>query len=211
MKKLFITLTVVAGLAFSSKAQDFGFKKGDGLLEGNISFNSSNNKNSEEKESSFSFSPKAGYFLSDKIAVGVQLGFSSEKQEDYGTGTESIDKTNVFGVGVFGRYYFLELGKRFKTYAEVGVGYATSKSETEAGGTTIEDPKVNTLGFNGGIGANYFLTERLALNVSLTNIIGFSSSKADVSGAKAVTNFGVQAGGVDNIFDIATFGLTFKF
>jgi len=211
MKKLLLSLTVIAGLTLAANAQEFGFKQGDIILEGNIGFNSTNDKDVEEKESSFSFTPKVGYFVTDKIAVGVQLGFSSAKQEDYGTGSESIDKANAFGVGVFGRYYFLELGKRFKTYAEAGLGYATSKSETEAGGTTVEDPKVNTLGFNVGVGANYFITERLSLNVGLTNLINFGTSKVDVDGAESVSNFGAQVGQVNNVFDMATFGLAFKF
>jgi len=33
------------------------------------------------------------------------------------------EKGNNFGVGAFGRYYFLEVGSRFKTYAELGAGY----------------------------------------------------------------------------------------
>ncbi|HET8828920.1 MAG TPA: OmpW family outer membrane protein [Pelobium sp.] len=206
MKRLFIAFTVIAGLSFSAKAQEFGFKKGDILLEGSVGFNSTNDKNAEEKTSSFNFSPKAGYFLSDKVAVGVALSIASEKDEDYSTGG-STTKTNSFGVGVFGRYYFLELGKRFKTYTEAGLGYATSK--TEVGSVT--GPKTNTLGFNLGVGANYFVTERLALNVGLTNLINVNSSKVDVSGAKATTNFGAQLGGINNIFNLATFGLAYRF
>lgn len=211
MKKLFITLFAISGLALSSNAQEFGFKQGDVLLEGNIGFNSTNNKNTEIKTNEFNFAPKAGYFLSDKIAVGLGLNFSSEKTEDYGTGSESVTKENSFGFGVFGRYYFLDIGNRFKTYTEAGLGYTTAKNETEAGGTTIEGPKVNTIDFNLGLGANYFITERLLLNVGLTRFINVGSSKSDASGAKAVTEFDVQVGGVNNIFNAATFGLAYKF
>ena len=211
MKRLFIALIAISGLAFTANAQEFGFSQGNVILEGNIGFNSTNDKNAEVKANEFEFSPKVGYFLTDKIAVGLKLRLATEKEEDYTSGAESIDKTNAFGIGVFGRYYFLELGKRFKTYAEVGLGYGTSRSETEVGGTTTKAPKVNTLGLNAGIGANYFLTERIAINVGLVDVINFGSEKVDVSGAKAKTNFGLNAGSVNNIFDLATFGLTFKF
>lgn len=211
MKRLFIALIAISGLAFTANAQEFGFAKGNVIVEGNIGFNSENDKNAEEKSSSFGINPKAGYFVTDKIAVGLSLGFNTTKEEDYAAGSESVDKTNSFDIGVFGRYYFLELGKRFKTYAEVGLGYGTSRDETEVGGTTTKGPKVNTLGINAGIGANYFLTEKIALNVGLANIINFESQKVDVSGAKASTNFGLAAGTVNNIFDVATLGLTFKF
>ena len=210
MKKLFLSLAVVVGLSVSVSAQEFGFKKGDVLLEGNVGFGSSNDKNDEEKTTSFNFAPKAGYFVSDKVAVGVALSISSEKNEDYSTGG-SIEKDNSLGFGVFGRYYFLELGKRFKTYAEAGLGYTTSKSELETGGSTITGPKTNTLDFNLGVGLNYFVTERLILNVGLTNLINVGSSKVDVSGAKATTNYGAQLGGINNIFNAATFGLAYKF
>ncbi|WP_017256779.1 outer membrane beta-barrel protein [Pedobacter arcticus] len=206
MKRLFIALTVIAGLSFSANAQEFGFKKGDILVEGNVGFNSSDNKNAEVKTNEFNFSPKAGFFLSDKVAVGVALNIASDKTENYSTGGTTT-KTSGLGFGVFGRYYFLELGKRFKTYTEAGLGYSTSK--TEVGGTT--GPKTNTIDFNLGVGVNYFVTERLALNVGLTNLINVGSSKVDVSGAKATTSYGVQVGGINNILNAATFGLAYKF
>ncbi len=210
MKRLFIALTVITGLSLSANAQEFGFKKGDILLEGNVGFNTSNDKNAEEKETSFDFSPQAGYFISDNVAVGVALTIASNKNEDYSTGGSTFKDSGI-GFGIFGRYYFLEVGKRFKTYAEAGLGYATIKSETETGGTTITGPKTNALGFDLGVGANYFVTERLVLNVGLTNLISVGSSKVDMSGAKATTEYGVQLGGINNIFNAATFGLAYKF
>ena len=207
MKKLVLALALISGLAFTANAQDFGFKKGNVLLEGNIGFSSTNNKNAEEKETSFNFSPKAGYFVTDKIAVGVQLAFGSEKQEDYAAGATAFDKDNTFGAGVFGRYYFLELGKRFKTYTEAGLGFASVKSETNLG----KSPSVNEFAFNAGVGANYFLTEKLAINVGLTDVINFTSRKVDVANAKSVTNFNVKAGSINNILNAAQFGLALKF
>ncbi len=210
MKRVFIALAVIAGLSFSANAQEFGFKQGDVLLEGSVGFNSTDNKNTEKKSTNFNFTPKAGYFLSDNVAVGVLLNLYSNKIEDYSTGG-STTKNNGLGFGVFGRYYFLEIGKRFKTYGEAGLGYSTMKSEVETGGTTVTGPKTNTLDFNVGVGANYFVTERLLLNVGLTNLINVGSSKVDVSGAKATTNYGVQLGSINNVFSIATFGLAYKF
>lgn len=211
MKKLFLALTLISGLALTANAQDFGFKKGNVLLEGNIGLSSSNDKNAEKKENSFSFTPKAGYFLTDKFAVGVELHFSSEKKEDYTVGAETLDKDNMFGAGVFGRYYFLELGKRFKTYAEAGVGYASIKNETKLGNAAAVEAKLNGFGVNAGVGANYFLTEKIAINAGLTNVINFTSTKVDAPGAKSSSDFSLNAGSINNIFDIATFGLTFKF
>lgn len=211
MKKLLLSLTAVAALTFAANAQDFGFSQGNIIVEGNIGFTSNNDKNLEEKNNSFNFNPKVGYFLTDKIAAGVDLSVGSTKFEDYAAGSESINKTSDFGVGLFGRYYFLNVGQRFKTYTQLGVRYSSEKGETETAGVTVKNPAVNTIGAGLGLGANYFLTPKIAINVALTNLIGFSSSKADVSGAKASSGFTLDAGNVDNPFQAASFGLTFKF
>ena len=209
MKRLFIALFAISGLAFTANAQEFGFSQGNVIVEGNIGFNSTNDKGTDAKTNSFEITPKVGYFLTDKVAIGIQLGFGTGKSENL-TAVGSEVKTNNFGAGVFGRYYFLELGKRFKTYTEVGVGYGSNKTETTpaTGATTITE-KANGFAIGAGVGANYFLTEKIALNFQLADVIGFSSLKPD--GGKAETNFGLAAGGVKNIFDEATFGLVFKF
>lgn len=208
MKRLFIALIAISGLATTANAQEFGFAKGNVIIEGNIGFNSTNNKNTEEKESAFNFNPKVGYFLTDKFAIGVDVAFNTMKAEDETVGSEV--KTNAFGAGVFGRYYFLELGKRFKTYTEIGVAYGNNKTETTpaTGATTITE-KANGFAIGAGVGASYFLTEKIALNFALVDLIGYRSLKPD--GGKAVSEFGLNAGNVNNIFDAATFGLTFKF
>lgn len=211
MKKLLLTLTAIAGLTFASNAQDFGFKKTDFIVEGNFQATSVNNKNTDEKFSEFNFTPKFGYFVSDKIAVGVEFAFGQEKETTQQTAGETINKDNVFGVGAFGRYYFLELGSRFKTYTELGAGYLGTKSEVEVAGTTTENPKVNGFGANLGIGANYFLTDKIAINFAFTDVLSYGSAKADVDGAKSVSVFNANVNQFNNFFSNATFGLTFKF
>jgi len=83
------------------------------------------------------------------------------------------------------------------------------KSDVTTGGNKVKSPKVNNIGVNAGIGANYFLTEKIAVNFAFANVVGFNSSKA--SGSKATTNFGANINQYNNFFDAATFGLTFKF
>src|SRR5690606_12369099 len=101
MKKLILSMAAVAMIATTAKAQEqtFGFGEGDVLLEGNLSFSSTKDNNSDEKESGFTFAPKAGYFLSDDFAVGVHLIVENNNVENNLVET----KNNEFGVGVFGR------------------------------------------------------------------------------------------------------------
>lgn len=213
MKKLLLTLTAVAAITFATKAQEFGFEKGNFIVEGNLSSSNTNDKNTKEKNASFNFNPKAGYFVTDKIAVGVELGFGQDKNTTFNNDIKTVATDKEFGVGAFGRYYFLEVGSRFKTYTEVGVGYANSKDgETKVDGEkTIDAVKVNGFGANAGIGANYFLTDKIAINFAFGNVISYGSAKADVDGAKASTAFNTNVNVFNNFFDNATFGLTFKF
>lgn len=210
MKKILLTMIAVTSIGLVTKAQTFGFKKGDVILEGALSVNSSDNKNTEMKQSSFALSPKAGYFISDKAAVGVRLTYSENKTTNYSGTNDIYDKTNTMGAGIFGRYYFLEAGSRFKVYGEADLGYASAGGESSNGTTTVKDDKTNSFGINGGVGANFFLTEKIAIGYEFANIIGYNSSKVDVSGAKASNNFYANLNSFGNFFSTGQFSLTFK-
>ncbi len=215
MKKLLLTVTAVAGLAFVSNAQEFGFDKGNFIVEGSFQSSNTNDKNTKEKESAFNFTPKAGYFVTDKIAVGVELGFGQNKETSYSgpdNDIKNVASQNVFGAGVFGRYYFLELGSRFKTYTEVGVGYLSLTGEDKVGADpAVKDPKVNGFGANAGVGVNYFLTDKIAVNFAFGDVLSYGSLKVDEDGQKAVSSFNANINVFDNFFNTAQFGLTFKF
>lgn len=218
MKKILLSLAVLAtGVAAQAQEQTFGFNKGDILLEGSLRASSEDNKGETIKTSEFNFNPKAGYFVTDKFAVGLGLNIGSAKEENYSDTTANtfIEKENTVGFEVFGRYYIADL-KRFQPYAELGIGYDTSKSErssynaAEGRTITIENPKFNQFGVNATLGFNYFVTPKIAINFALSDLIGFNSGKTDVSGAKATTDFHANINNFNNFFDTATFGLTFK-
>ena len=198
MKKIVLSLAVLATGVAAQAQEGFGFKKGDVLLEGNVGFNTTNDKNSDTKENTFNFTPKAGYFINDKFALGIELGIGSDKTTVNGTDT---DKNSNFDAGVFGRYYFLELGQRFKTYAEVGVAYKSGKA-------TLAEVKYSGFGAKAGLGINYFVTPKMAINFGLSNVLAFNTMK--VKGAEAVSEFDANVNVFNNFFNTATFGLTFK-
>lgn len=202
MKKLILSAAAVFAFTFANAQEEektFGFGEGDIFVEGNIGFNSTNDKNSDTKTNAFNFSPKAGYFITDDIAIGLDLGFGSSKAEVAGT---EVDKNSEFGIGVFGRYYFLDLGARFKTYAEVGLGFNSGKEG-------VAEFKYSGFGAGAGLGINYFVTENFALNFGLTDILSFSSNK--YKDAEAVNEFNANINVFNNFFTTAQFGLTYKF
>jgi len=202
MKKImFMAAFAVFGLSngFAQEAETtYGFEEGGIILEGNLGYNSTNDKNTDIKTSGFTINPKLGYFLTEDFAVGVQANFNSSKREVSGT---DVRDNNSFGAGIFGRYYFLDLGKRFKTYTELGLEYSTERDK-------INDFKANGFGAGLNLGINYFVTDKIAISFGLADVLSYSSTKAD--GGKAVSSFDGNINVLNNFFETAQFGLLFK-
>jgi len=216
MKKILLSLAFVAtGVAAQAQEGTYAFGEGDVLLEGSLRANTKDDKSETLKTSNFNFTPKAGYFVTDKFAVGLGLNVGTSKEEDYNDVNADYSETkgSTFGFEVFGRYYIADLN-RFQPYAELGVGYNSSKSEgtVVVGGVsnTTELPKFNQFGVNATLGFNYFVTPKIAVNFALSDVIGFNSGKSDAPNAKATNNFHANINSFNNFFDTATFGLTFK-
>ena len=202
MKKVLLSAVALLAFGFANaqeeEAKTFGFAKGDIFLEGNLGFSSTNDKNTEVKTNGFQFNPAAGYFVTEKLAVGVELMVGSSKREVAGTDTQ---KNSNFGAGVFARYYFLDLGQRFKTYAQAGFDFGSEKE-------SVSDYKANGFGMGAGLGIQYFVTPKMAINFGLSDVLSYSSYKAD--GGKAETAFTGNVNVFNNFFSTAQFGLTYK-
>lgn len=208
MKKILLSLAVVA-LGYSAQAQEgYGFNQGDIMLEGSIRYNTSDDKQSEIKKNTFNFTPQVGYFISDKFAAGVYFDLYSQKTDRY-AGPKNIDKENAFNVGVFGRYYFLELGQRFKFYGQANVGFANAKETYEREGIPNDVRKGSGVNAGLDLGVNYFVTPKIAINFGFANLVDYTTTKP--KGGKAQNDFNMNINNFNNFFDAATFGLTFKF
>ena len=218
MKKVILSAAALFAFALSVQAQEaetpaFGFAEGNIIIEGNLSFGSTKDEDvaGETKESNFNFNPKAGYFLTNKFAVGVELGIGSTKEEESPVGAPTDEfKTNTFSAGVFGRYYFLDLGQRFKTYAELGVGFGSSKNEFNG----TETSKVNGVNAGFDLGINYFVTQSFAINFGLANVLSYTSATAEDPATSEETKTNTFEGNLNvfnNFFSTAQFGLTYKF
>ena len=203
MKKIILTMAAVFALTFANaqdkkekKEASFGFSEGDFYLGGRVQYNSTKNDNGTTSvtTTTTNFSPEAGYFLSDKFAITAGLAIGGT---DNGT---TKDKT--FGVKVGGRYYFLNLGERFKTFTNFGIGFGSDDN----GGNSA--PKTNTLSVGGGLGMNYFITPSLAIDFGLANVLSYDSSKTD---SAKTSSLDLNANVFNNFFGTTTFGLIYKF
>lgn len=221
MKKSICTFITIFALVISNAQEEtktFGFTKGNKIIEGNLSFNSSKNENTFNNgqsinvdNSNFSFSPKFGYFIQDKLAVGGYLNFGTSRNQNFNNSTLLVDdsKNQFTGGGLFARYYFLDLGKRFKTFTEVGIGFGTSKNELN----NKEISSSNSFGLGVGLGINYFVTEKIAITFGLNDILSFNRSKTKFeNGQETVSsNISGNLNTIQNIFNATSFGLMYKF
>lgn len=176
-----------------NSAKGVTFESGDMFLEGSIKISTGGNVDY------YGFSPKFGYLLNDKVAVGAKLNYESSETETTQT------KVNVFGVGAFARYYFLELDKkRFKAYGEAGLGFGRNKTEVE--GLSDTD---NSVTADITVGLNYFVTKNIAVTFVLANMLSYNSVSPE-EGPSANT-FQLNINLFENIFDQPQFGLLYRF
>lgn len=176
-----------------NSAKGVTFQSGDMFLEGSIKISTGGDVDY------YGFSPKFGYFLNDKFAVGAKLSYESYERE----APES--KNDVFGVGAFARYYFLELDKkRFKAYGEAGLGFGRNKNEIEG----IEDTD-NSITADINVGLNYFFTKNVAVTFTLANILSYNSVSPE-DGPSSNT-FQLNINLFENIFNQPQFGLLYRF
>jgi len=208
MKKIVLSVVVVFALTIAhaqKKAEPiqkndsgFGFSEEDYFIEGVFSFNSTSG--SVEDTNTFTFSPSLGYFIKENLAIGGRLSYGTLKKEN-GNGNV-IEKNSSFRVEAFVRHYLLDLGKRFKTYADYSLGF-------ESGKQGVGGNKYTGFGIAAGLGVNYFVTEKIALNIGLADVFSVYSISPDQG--DNITEIKANINVFNNFFTQAQFGLTFKY
>lgn len=163
---------------FSTASAQNAFKKSDKILEGTVSYSKASGS-----DATYGLNPSFGYFLTDKTAVGVYLGF----------GKDGGDETSA--IGAFGRYYMLSVGQNLKAYTQMTVGNSSVKAEGE---------KVSTFGIGAGIGVNYFVSPKIALALDVANLMSYTSQGSN-------TEFSIGWEGVTNPLNASNFGVLFRF
>lgn len=196
MKKIILMVAAVFTFGIAN-AQDVpagnGFSKGDKFVEGAFSFRSG------DVEDSWSFTPKMGYMLDDKWAVG---GFLALAGADNGN-----VKTGTFGIGAFARYYFLSLGasKSFNAYGEIGLGYSALTNEPDGGSKSTN----SSMNANIDLGMNYFFTSHWAATFELANILSYNNVNPEGNAGNS-SDLNVSVNLFNNIFATPQFGLLYK-
>lgn len=198
MKKVFMTLAAVAAFSFANAQFFVGGSLGFSSESGNKKetwtstyLGTTTTTTSEEKTpsySEFSFSPKVGYYLNDKLAVGIELGFTTYSETEYlydddaeihpGSGPNKAEQTeynyksteNLFGVAPFVRYHFAQWNN-FSLFGELSVGLAfgSSKEVATINGKEEEMEGPSLFGFGVSIvpGISYKINDHIQLEATL--------------------------------------------
>lgn len=196
-KKIFLLLTIIV-IVCSSVFTQAQFKKGDWLVEGSvggISFDSGDAESERDTLtnksdfSSFSFDiyPKAGYFVTNDLAIGLGLGFSFSNSENSGYSPITGVKTSKYmsdnvtlSLAPFLRYYLpANPTTKLRFYGQVEGGFSTDLSRNSEYEYYSNSGAISALYkydypskyfsyyVQPTLGLNYFLAENVAFNGSL--------------------------------------------
>lgn len=155
-----ITFTFSALLLyFGAVAQ---IEQGRFLASGSLGFSVRNyksvfdgNTSDETKSTSFSLTPRAGYFVTDAIAVGagLNLSMSSTKYDD-------DDKYNGTSISFtpFVRYYLPQ-----RLFGQFEIGFGSSKDKWTYVDDDDEVYKYKSFNWSLGVGYAYFLNNNVAI------------------------------------------------
>lgn len=174
MKKLVLVLAVVLGLTATTTAQ-----KDSKILSGTVSYTKT-----KDVKASYSVTPLVGYFVNNKVAVGVLGSFSK---------ADSANKAT--SVGLFVRSHFTTVGKKCVIF---------SQADLSSNSATVEGVEGKSTTANLGLGANYTLTKKLDLTMHVANLISYHN-------ANSVSTITVGFSGVANPFATTGFGVIYKF
>ncbi len=165
MKSVVIKLFIAVAVIMMGSNVNAQIQKGNVLVGSNIGNLKLGLKSGSDN--SFSLNPKAGIFVKDGLAVGLDFSFGTTHAGGQDGSTIS------YGIGTFGRYYItdetVQVLKHGKFFVEANLGF--QGQDTKGGAST------NGLGFSFGPGYAFFITPNISLETSIEyeGIVGFGS------------------------------------
>ncbi|WP_042721180.1 outer membrane protein [Flavobacterium sp. B17] len=145
------------------------------------------------KVNTFSISPSVGYFVIDKLAVGIELGYINATTKYQGLKS----KTSSFSVMPTATYYFTNSSK-LVPFLGAGIGYASVKNSGETnfmGLIASSETTTDGLAWKVKGGVTYMATQSLGINLGVS--YDQFSNKETIMNTDVKTNvktFGVNVG-----------------
>ena len=126
-------------------------QKGTFSLGGNISFTSNYEESSDLNSTIFIFNPRFDYFVINNLSFGLMLNFQNTSFAGH--------NNSSWGIGPWARYYFeVQPIKPF-----LGIGYSFAQQNS-----SISDDKIKQNNIILSLGADYFLTNDVALETIIS-------------------------------------------
>jgi len=138
-------------------------RKGQWLLGGSLRFESADQKyslfNNTYKSNNFFISPDIGYFVTNKLAGGLRIDFSSYNPKADSVETHLTSTT----FSPFVRYYLLPVHKKVNVFFDLSYVHTKSKWQSFSNPPSYG----NSNGFQISAGPSMFLTDQIALEFML--------------------------------------------
>jgi len=216
MKK--VLLTGAVALFGLSNAQ---IAKGTAYLSGSVGYSQEETNNGNNKVENFNVLPTVGYFVGTNLAVGVGVGYQTEKRTDISTvafpNATSVSTNEVkepaFVVAPFVRKYWT-LGDKLYIFGQLAVPMQFGKTETEnstvtSTGSTVTtvststEAKYTQVGVTVKPGLDYFLNKNWSIEATIGEF-GYNNYKPKDGDATNNYTFGLNLSSV-------TFGVKYVF
>lgn len=162
MKKRIYLIVIIV---FAANYANCQLTKGNWMIGGGASFRSSKyetNTSAYSKQTLVNLSGDVGYFIIDKLAIGLKPGYERTGTKGNSNPLNDIN-VNTYNIGPFARYYFLDAEKYVNIFSEVSYQYGIMK--------TSQGVSQNSNNFSGVLGCAAFFNSSVALEFTL----GYSS------------------------------------
>ncbi len=167
MKKLIFALAAMASVV-TLQAQT-----GQGRLFINGQFTVSSQSfeaDDDFKNTEFAITPSIGYFIADKFALGLGIGYEGQRTDDVdGNVRRSITSGGVI-VAPFGRYYVPTAGDKFHFFAQtrlrLGFGNTKNETRTQSSSVTVESRRYQNIDFAISPGFAYFPSDHWSVELA---------------------------------------------
>ncbi|AZA83868.1 opacity protein [Chryseobacterium lactis] len=200
MKK--ILLAGAVALFGLSNAQ---IAKGTTYLSGSVEYSQKETDNGNYKKEKFNVLPTVGYFVDTNLAVGLGIGYQTEKTTTTTTLTENVTKKPAFVVAPFVRKYWT-LSEKLYIFGQLAVPMQFGKTEIEntvGNTTTSNEAKYTQIGVTVKPGLDYFLNKNWSIEATIGEF-GYNNYKPKDGDATNNYNFGLNLSSV-------TFGVKYVF
>jgi opacity protein-like surface antigen len=163
MKKILLLLCMLItySLSFAQVEKGKWFAAGHSSLRldvGKVKYETNGEPGSEYKNTNFNFDPMVGYFVIDKLPVGLYFDVYTHKE--IATDDNDTYKEREIVLGPFARYYIKQFDK-FIPFGEARVGFGKYKDNWYDEDEFYEE---SVFTYRIGAGASYFFTENVALD-----------------------------------------------